>query len=68
CGLVSIRQQGRERICEARLQKLSEVDRWVSQYRDFWNAKLDALGEHLEIMKREKARTTKSGKRIPATK
>jgi len=29
CGLVSIKQQGRERFCEARLDKLHEVSDWV---------------------------------------
>lgn len=45
CGLVNIRQQGRERFCEARLEKLNEVSDWVEQYRKFWNARLDALEE-----------------------
>jgi DNA-binding transcriptional ArsR family regulator len=48
CGLIAITQQGRERYCEARLQKLSEVSQWLEQYRVFWNSKLDALGKFLE--------------------
>lgn len=47
CGLVSIRQQGRERYCSAQLQPLQEVSAWVTQYQAFWNDKLDALGEFL---------------------
>lgn len=47
CGLIIIRQEGRERYCEAQLQKLSEVSDWIEQYRVFWNSKLDALGEFL---------------------
>jgi DNA-binding transcriptional ArsR family regulator len=43
CGLVVIKQKGRERFCEARLDKLHEVSDWVEQYRKFWNARLDAL-------------------------
>jgi DNA-binding transcriptional ArsR family regulator len=43
CGLVIIKQQGRERFCEAKLQKLNEVSEWVEQYRVFWTQKLDAL-------------------------
>ena len=45
CGLIVIRQEGRERYCEAKLQKLHEVSKWIEQYRVFWNSKLDAL-EH----------------------
>lgn len=48
CGLIAITQQGRERYCEARLQKLSEVAKWVEQYSVFWNHKLDALQRFLE--------------------
>ena len=43
CGLIVIRQQGRERYCEAKLQKLNEVSEWIEQYRVFWTSKLDDL-------------------------
>jgi DNA-binding transcriptional ArsR family regulator len=49
CGLIVIKEQGRERLCEARLQKLHEVSQWVEQYRAFWNQKLDALGDFLAL-------------------
>ena len=48
CGLVAVTREGRERYCEARLQKLGEVSKWVEQYRIFWTQKLDALGVFLE--------------------
>ena len=55
CGLVVIRQQGRERLCEARLDKLNEVTDWVEQYRKIWTARLDALEEYLsELQAKEK--------------
>src|ERR1700752_1152116 len=47
CGLISIRQKGRERYCEAQLQKLNEVSKWIEQYRIFWTKKLDALESFL---------------------
>lgn len=47
CGLIIIRQQGRERYCEARLQKLDEVSKWVEKYRVFWTSKLDSLENFL---------------------
>jgi len=43
CGLIAIKQKGRERYCEAKLQKLNEVSQWIEQYRMFWTKKLDAL-------------------------
>lgn len=48
CGLVIIKQQGRERYCSAELTKLREVSEWANRYREFWNAKLDALGDFLD--------------------
>ena len=47
CGLINIKQQGRERYCEAQLQKLSEVSEWIEQHKIFWNKKLDALDNFL---------------------
>jgi DNA-binding transcriptional ArsR family regulator len=48
CGLVVIKQQGRERYCYAELQKLQEVAEWTEKYRIFWTQKLDALENFLE--------------------
>ncbi len=48
CGIVTIHSRGRERYCEAQLQRLSEVSQWVDHFRVYWNQKLDALGEFLE--------------------
>jgi len=49
CGLITIKQVGRERYCEAKLQKLNEVSEWVEQYRIFWTKKLDALENFLAL-------------------
>jgi len=62
CGLIVIRQQGRERFCEARLQKLNEVSKWIEQYRVFWSTKLDAL-EHF-LNKPETPERKSSNKRV----
>src|SRR6185369_9895525 len=47
CGLIVIKQQGRERYCEAQLNTLNEVSAWVEQYKTFWTVKLNALELHL---------------------
>lgn len=52
CGLLRMKQQGRERICEAKLEKLNEVNDWITQYKQFWETKLDALGEFLNNNKK----------------
>ena len=55
CGLVKIKQHGRERYCEAKLDKLGEVSDWVEQYKQFWEAKLGSLEKYLaELQKKEK--------------
>jgi DNA-binding transcriptional ArsR family regulator len=61
CGLVTVKQQGRERYCEARLQKLNEVSEWIEQYRVFWTNKLDALENFLalEVTTDKKSKPTK---------
>jgi DNA-binding transcriptional ArsR family regulator len=48
CGMVVVRQEGRERFCEAKLDGLKEVSNWVDQYKQFWNEKFDSLGEYLQ--------------------
>jgi len=53
CGLVTIRQEGRERYCEARIDKLSEVSEWVEQYRELWAQKFDALDNYLGKIQQE---------------
>jgi len=48
CGLVTIKQKGRERFCEAKMEKLDDVTHWVEQYRKVWNQQLDNLEDYLE--------------------
>ncbi len=71
CGLIVIKQQGRERYCEAKLEKLIEVSDWVEKYHKFWNEKFDALDNYLaqiqakpaeEKIKNTKTKNTKNGK------
>ncbi len=55
CGLVVTRKRGRERYCEARLERLSEVSGWVEQYRKLWEERLDALEQYLhEVQTQQK--------------
>src|SRR5580700_4987029 len=53
CGLIDMKQQGRERYCEAKLQKLNEVSDWIDQYRQFWTAKLDSLEVYINKLQAE---------------
>jgi DNA-binding transcriptional ArsR family regulator len=65
CGLIEIKQLGRERYCEARLEKLTEVSDWVEQYKRFWNKKLDALESYLdELQAKRKNEAAPAGKKV----
>ena len=59
CGLVEIKQQGRERYCEARLEKLQDVSDWVEQYRKIWTTRLDSLENYLKILQTKKKKYVK---------
>jgi DNA-binding transcriptional ArsR family regulator len=51
-GLVSVRRRGREQIYRLRAQPLEEVSDWVEHYREFWGAKLAALGDYLRTQRK----------------
>lgn len=53
-GLIVIKQQGRDRYCEARLDKLSEVSAWIEQYRQQWESRLDNMETYLENLKKQR--------------
>lgn len=59
CGLVVIRQQGRERFCEANLKPLVQVSNWVDKYKTFWTARLDALEAYLDQNQKKSVRKSK---------
>src|SRR5580700_3589502 len=43
CGMVTVKQKGRERMCEAKLDQLETVSDWIEQYKELWSARLDSL-------------------------
>jgi DNA-binding transcriptional ArsR family regulator len=55
CGLVIISQQGRERYCEARLNKLDEVTTWIGQYKKIWAQRFDSLQSYLDDIQSERS-------------
>jgi len=62
CGLIVIRQQGRERFCEAKLEKLNEVAAWVDQYKQFWMEQFNSLDNYLANVQNTKHEKRKSSK------
>jgi DNA-binding transcriptional ArsR family regulator len=54
CGLIIIKKQGRERYCQAHLEKLSEITGWVEECRKYWNQTLDSMENYLEQLQSKK--------------
>ena len=67
CGLIVVKQRGRKRYCEIKLEKLNEVSEWIEKYKKYWNVKLDALDDYLtELQTKNKKHGSKkrTSKRI----
>ncbi len=47
-GLVRVRPDAQRRVYELDPAPLSELADWLAPYRAFWEARLDALGRHLD--------------------
>lgn len=54
CELVRQEQKGREIYYSLEIEKMKEIDEWVSQYRKIWETRFDQLGEVLTTMKEQK--------------
>lgn len=73
CGLINIQQQGRERFCEAKLDKLNEVAEWVAESKKIWTQQFSQLesfltefqspGESIEKLKKDKGKKSKRKKK-----
>jgi DNA-binding transcriptional ArsR family regulator len=59
CGLIVIKQQGRERFCEPRFEKLNEVSQWIEQYRKYWDRRFDSLEMYLDKLQKERKHAKK---------
>lgn len=54
CELLTIKKQGREHYCEAKLDQLNEVATWVEQYRQHFESKLDNLETYIDQLKKDR--------------
>jgi DNA-binding transcriptional ArsR family regulator len=60
CGLVSIKKQGRERYCEASLDRLNEVSDWVDSSKKVWMQRFRSLEVFLEQLDKQNEGKTKN--------
>jgi DNA-binding transcriptional ArsR family regulator len=47
-GMVSCAPDGQRRVYELRPERLVELDRWLTPYRELWRSSLDALERNLD--------------------
>lgn len=62
CGIIIMKQQGRERYCEIQLEPLNEVSKWVEQYRIMWEERFSKLDMLLDSMMQQGAKKNTTGK------
>lgn len=46
-GLVTTKKTGRVRTCTLDTAALSKAEQWINHRREYWNVRLDALGDFL---------------------
>ncbi|TND07237.1 MAG: ArsR family transcriptional regulator [Bacteroidetes bacterium] len=60
CGILVIKQQGRERLCSVRADKLDEVSDWLDKFRKIWEQRFDRLDILLGKMKSSYAKASEN--------
>jgi len=55
-GLVQVRQDAQRRWYRLRPEPLTEIDNWLAPYRRFWNGRLEALEQRLEVLAEQTGR------------
>ena len=54
CELVKQEQQGREIYYSLEIEKMKEIDKWLSQYRKMWEIRFNQLDNVLSTIKKRK--------------
>ncbi|MEO8861110.1 MAG: metalloregulator ArsR/SmtB family transcription factor [Ginsengibacter sp.] len=54
CEIVKQEQQGREIYYSLEIQKMKEIDKWLSQLREIWETRFNQLDEVLATIKKQK--------------
>ena len=62
-GFARVRAQAQRRLYSVDGQGLQAVNRWVSQFSDFWEPKLDALATEIARGKRERRGAPSAGRK-----
>jgi DNA-binding transcriptional ArsR family regulator len=62
-GFVESTVDAQRRLYRLKPEPLQEVDMWLSQFRRFWSAHVDALERHLDRMDMDKVQSTATKKK-----
>lgn len=54
CELVKLEPQGREIYYSLEIEKMKEVDQWLTQFRKIWETRFDQLDDVLATLKKQK--------------
>ena len=54
CELVRQEHQGREIYYSLEIEKMKEIDKWISQYRKIWETRFNQLDHVLSTIKKQK--------------
>jgi len=65
-GFVESTVDAQRRLYRLKPEPLQEVDAWLSQFRRFWSAHLDALERHLDRMHQDQMHQSRPDQSTPA--
>ncbi len=54
CELVKQEQQGREIFYALQIEKMKEIDKWLTQFRKIWETRFNQLDKVLSTIKKQK--------------
>jgi DNA-binding transcriptional ArsR family regulator len=67
-GFVQMRPVGTQRLYSLRAEPFRELDTWVAQYRNLWEARLDRFGAALERNQQQHKQQQASRQREPSAR
>jgi DNA-binding transcriptional ArsR family regulator len=53
CDLIKQEHQGREIYYSLEVQKMKEIDKWLTQFRELWETRFDQLDKVLSTIKKQ---------------
>lgn len=53
CGILTIEQKGRKRLCQVNPKSLIPAFLWIEQYKKLWEERIDSFEEYLMQLKKQ---------------